>query len=491
MNNENSSGRGARKPSGSKDRKPSGFRDGKPSGFKSRSSDKPRSPDAPKGRGGSRPGGDFKDRGRRKFGERAEGSEGFERKPRGDRQEGSGEQRKSTDWSTGGYRITKKGAGKGNTGFKGFNKEEDKGFKGPKRDYDKPGARGPRRDTEGKTGYRGFKREDEQGFRGPKRDYDKPGARGPRRDAEGKTGFRGPKRDAEPRTGGFRDSRSGFEKKGPRSSDRRFDNQRPREDALKKKQTQAENSMVEDLEREDRVEGRNPVLEALRSGRPLNKLFVEKDNDDPSLMRIIAIAREKNIPIQYLERFKLDTMSQTRIHQGVILEVAAQEYVEVEDILKKAKEKNEKPFLLILDGITDTNNLGSIIRSAECAGVHGIILPKRRSATLNATVAKVAAGALEYVPVARVTNLVQTLRELKAEGIWIIGADMDGDSNYYDADLTGPCALVIGSEGEGLARLVKDECDLMVRIPMKGKISSLNAGVAAALILFDIVKQRG
>jgi 23S rRNA (guanosine2251-2'-O)-methyltransferase len=223
----------------------------------------------------------------------------------------------------------------------------------------------------------------------------------------------------------------------------------------------------------------------------LNKLFVEKDNEDTMISRIVAMAREKNIPIQYLERKKLDMMSQARIHQGVILDVAAQEYVEVEDILGKAEEKGEKPFILVLDEITDTNNLGSIIRSAECSGVHGIIIPKRRSATLNATVAKVAAGALEYVPVARVSNLVQTLRELKEEGLWVVGADMEGESNYYDADLTGPCALVIGSEGEGLSRLVKDECDLMVRIPMKGKISSLNAGVAAALIMFEISKQRG
>jgi 23S rRNA (guanosine2251-2'-O)-methyltransferase len=203
------------------------------------------------------------------------------------------------------------------------------------------------------------------------------------------------------------------------------------------------------------------------------------------------MAREKDIPIQYFDKSKLDSISQTRTHQGVILEVAAKEYVEVEDILKIAEEKGEKPFILVLDGITDTNNLGSIIRSAECAGVHGIILPKRRSATLNATVSKVAAGALEYVPVARVTNLVQTLRSLKNEGLWIVAADMDGKTNYQDADLTGPTALVIGSEGEGLARLAKDECDLIVKIPMKGKISSLNAGVAAALIMFEISKQRG
>ena len=251
-----------------------------------------------------------------------------------------------------------------------------------------------------------------------------------------------------------------------------------------------QNSMRENADRDDRVEGKNPVFEAIRSGRPLNKLFVEKNSEDIFISRIIAMAREKDIPIQYLERSKLDSISQTRAHQGVILEVAAREYADFDDLLKMAADKGEKPFLLVLDGITDTNNLGSIIRSAECAGVHGIILPKRRSAALNATVAKVAAGALEYIPVARVTNLVQALRTLKNEGLWIIGADMEGAENYHKADLTGPCALVIGSEGEGLSRLVRNECDLMVRIPMKGKISSLNAGVAAALIMFEIAHQR-
>jgi 23S rRNA (guanosine2251-2'-O)-methyltransferase len=241
---------------------------------------------------------------------------------------------------------------------------------------------------------------------------------------------------------------------------------------------------------EDRVEGRNPVLEALKSGKPINKLFIEKGTEDHIRLRIAAMAREKGVPVQYLERSKLDNMSQTRIHQGVILELAAREYAEVEDILEIAAKKGQKPFLLALDGITDTNNLGSMIRSAECSGVHGIIIPKRRSAALNATVAKVAAGALEYVPVARVSNLVQTLRQLKDKGLWVIGADMDGEKSYYSTDLTGPCVLVIGGEGEGLSRLVKNECDLIVNIPMKGQISSLNAGVAAALIMFEIAKQR-
>lgn len=244
-------------------------------------------------------------------------------------------------------------------------------------------------------------------------------------------------------------------------------------------------------EREDRIEGRNPVLEALRSERPLNKIFIEKGNPDATLSKIAAMAREKAVPVQYVDRKKLDLMSVTRVHQGVILEAAAHEYAEVSDILRIAAEKGEDPFIVVLDGITDTNNFGSIIRSAECAGVHGIIIPKRRSATLNATVAKVAAGAQEFVAIARVTNLTQTIRELKDKGIWITAADLEGDRPYYESDLNGPVALVIGSEGEGISRVVKEECDYLVKIPMKGKISSLNAGVAAGLIMFEIAKRRG
>lgn len=508
-NNDNNSRRSPRTPSGSKPRSSgTGKRDGKPraeGGFESRTRSTSRGSE--KSAGGYR-------------GSRNSDSE---------RTGGYGETRRSTDWSTGGYRITKKGTGKSSEGFKGYGPRKDEqgagefrgtrrssedfrgpkrdseqrtgGFRGPKRDSEQRtgGFRGPKRDSEQRTGgFRGPKRDSEQrasGFRGPKRDSEQRtgGFRGPRKDAEPRTGgFGGPKRDAQPRAEGFRDSKRSFENKGPRKPiNKKFDNQRPKEDAYLKKEAFKENIESDEEEREDRVEGRNPVFEALRSGRPINKLFVEKDSEDIMLSRIVAMAREKDVPIQYFERKKLDAMSQTRIHQGVILEVAAQEYVEVEDILAKAAEKEEKPFILVLDGITDTNNLGSIIRSAECSGVHGIIIPKRRSATLNATVAKVAAGALEYVPVARVSNLVQTLRQLKEEGLWIIGADMEGKSNYYDTDLKGPCALVIGGEGEGISRLAKDECDLVVKIPLKGKISSLNAGVAAALIMFEISKQRG
>lgn len=251
-----------------------------------------------------------------------------------------------------------------------------------------------------------------------------------------------------------------------------------------------EEDWPEKEEREDRVEGRRPVLEVLRSTRPVNKIFIEKGNPDPTLARIAALAREKDIPIQYVDKRKLDMMSLTRIHQGVILDAAVQAYVEVEDILRIAEERGEDPFIVILDGITDTNNFGSIIRSAECAGAHGIIIPKRRSATLNATVAKVAAGAQEFIAIARVTNLAQTILSLKEKGIWMIGADPEGEKAYYEAELKGPVGLIIGSEGEGISRVVREECDYLVQIPMKGKISSLNAGVAAGLLLFEIAKNR-
>ena len=243
-------------------------------------------------------------------------------------------------------------------------------------------------------------------------------------------------------------------------------------------------------DREDRIEGRNPVLEVLRSDRPVNKIFIEKGNSDPILARIASLARGKAIPIQYVDKRKLDMMSLTRIHQGVILDVAVQEYAEVEDILNIASERGEDPFIIILDGITDTNNFGSIIRSAECAGAHGIIIPKRRSATLNATVAKVAAGAQEFIAIARVVNLAQTVRDLKKKGIWMAGADPDGEKAYYEAGLKGPIGLVIGSEGEGISRVIREECDFLVRIPMKGRISSLNAGVAAGLMMFEISRHR-
>ena len=242
---------------------------------------------------------------------------------------------------------------------------------------------------------------------------------------------------------------------------------------------------------EDRIEGRNPALEAFKSGHEMNKVLLEKDTEDPTLLKIAAMARENGTPVQFVDRRKLDAMSVTRAHQGVIIEIAAHAYVEVEDILALAEERGEAPFLVFLDGVTDPNNLGSIIRSAECAGAHGVVIPKRRSVALNATVAKVAAGAHEHLAVARVSNLVTTLKTLKEKGVWVAAADADAEKTYTETDLKGPLAIVVGGEGEGISRIVLKECDLHVRIPMKGKIDSLNAGVAAALMLFEVTRQRG
>lgn len=237
------------------------------------------------------------------------------------------------------------------------------------------------------------------------------------------------------------------------------------------------------------IEGRNPVLEALKSGREIDKIFIQKGAGEGSIRQIIAIAREKNILIKEVDKAKLDNLSVTHNHQGVIASAALYKYYDVDEILDIAKEKNEDPFIIILDEITDNNNLGSILRTADAAGVHGIIIPKRRSAALTPVVAKTSAGAIEYVPVAKVTNLSQTMEYLKKQGLWIVGAEMSGDT-YYEKDMTGPIALVIGSEGEGIGRLVKENCDYLVKIPMTGKISSLNAGVSAGIIAYEIFRQR-
>lgn len=240
---------------------------------------------------------------------------------------------------------------------------------------------------------------------------------------------------------------------------------------------------------ENQMEGRNAILEVLRSGRDIEKIMVAKGNVEGTIKRIVAIAAEKGVVIQEVSRQKLDEISQTKNHQGVIALVSAHNYVEVEDILAAAREKGEDPFVLLLDGITDPHNLGAILRTAECAGVHGVVIPKRRSVGLNATVGKTSAGAVEYMPVARVTNLVQTMEYLKKQGIWIACADMQG-LDYFDTNLKGPLALVIGSEGDGVSRLVRENCDFTAAIPMYGKISSLNASVAAALLMYEVVRQR-
>ena len=239
------------------------------------------------------------------------------------------------------------------------------------------------------------------------------------------------------------------------------------------------------------IEGRNPVIEALKSGREIEKIIIANGTKEGSINKIVAMARDKNIIIQNVDRSKLDSMSDTKAHQGVIAIAAMYTYKTVEDILQLAKDRNEAPFIIILDEIEDPHNLGAIIRTAECAGAHGVIIPKRRSVGLTAVVAKTSAGAVEYLPVAKVTNISATIEKLKKENIWIYGADMDGENYYYENDLRGAIALVIGNEGKGMSRIVKEKCDFLVKIPMKGKVSSLNASVATSILTYDVLRQRG
>ena len=243
-------------------------------------------------------------------------------------------------------------------------------------------------------------------------------------------------------------------------------------------------------EYEDIVEGRNSVLELLNSDRDINKIFVQSGEKHGSINKIIGIAKENRVVIKEVEKAKLDLMSKTKNHQGVIAVVPPFNYCEVEDILEYAKSKDEDAFILILDGIEDPHNLGSIIRTAETAGVHGIIIPKRRSATVNSTVSKVSAGAVEHVKIARVNNINETIKMLKDNGLWIIGTDGDAKTIYYNQDLKGAIAIIVGSEGFGMSRLVKENADILVKIPMKGKITSLNASVSAGIIIYEAVKQR-
>ncbi len=241
---------------------------------------------------------------------------------------------------------------------------------------------------------------------------------------------------------------------------------------------------------DDQIEGRNAVLELLESGKDINKIFIEKGEKHGSINKIIAIARDKKIVMVEKDKRQMDEMAQTENYQGVIAIVPPFEYAEVEDIINLAKERKEDPFILLLDGIEDPHNLGSIIRTAETAGVHGIIIPKRRAASVNSTVNKVSAGAVQHMKIARVTNLTDTIRDLKEAGLWIIGTDMDAKTYYYDQDLKGPICIVIGSEGFGMSRLVKENTDILIKIPMKGKITSLNASVSAGIVMYEAVKQR-
>lgn len=237
------------------------------------------------------------------------------------------------------------------------------------------------------------------------------------------------------------------------------------------------------------IEGRNAVLEAFRSGKTIDKLYVQKGVQDGPIQSIVREAKKKDTIINFVERERLDQMSEEGHHQGVIAHAAAYEYAEVEDMLKAAEEKGEPPFLFLLDGIEDPHNLGAIIRTANLAGAHGVIIPKRRAVGLTATVAKTSAGALNYTPVAKVTNLTATIEELKEKGMWFVCADMDGEM-MYRLDLKGPIGLVIGSEGSGVGRLLREKCDMVASIPMKGDIDSLNASVAAGVLAYEIVRQR-
>ena len=246
----------------------------------------------------------------------------------------------------------------------------------------------------------------------------------------------------------------------------------------------------EQKEFDDQIEGRNAVLELLESGKDINKIYITKGEKHGSITKIIAKAKERKIVTVEVEREKINQMAQTENAQGVIAIVPPFDYCEVEDILNEAKSKNEKAFILILDGIEDPHNLGSIIRTAETAGVHGIIIPKRRAAAVNSTVVKTSAGATSFMKVARVNNINETIKYLKEYNVWIYGTDMETEKMYYDEDLTGNVAIVIGSEGFGMSRLVKENCDFLIKIPMKGKITSLNASVSAGIVMYEAVKQR-
>lgn len=241
---------------------------------------------------------------------------------------------------------------------------------------------------------------------------------------------------------------------------------------------------------DDQIEGRNSVLELLESGKDVNKIFVTRGEKHGSINKILGIAKERKIIVVEKDKKQMDEMAQEENYQGVIAIVPPFEYVEISDILQVAKERNEDPFVIVLDGIEDPHNLGSIIRTAETAGVHGVIIPKRRAASVNSTVNKASAGAVEHMKIARVTNISDAIEELKQAGLWVCGTAVDTNKYYYNQDLTGPLAIVIGNEGKGIGEKVKKNCDFLVKIPMKGKIQSLNASVSTGIVIYESVKQR-
>lgn len=260
----------------------------------------------------------------------------------------------------------------------------------------------------------------------------------------------------------------------------------------RKEEKRKEIRREEDAEKrfDDQIEGRNSVLELLESGKDVNKIFVARGEKHGSINKILGIAKERKIIVVEKDKKQMDEMAQEENYQGVIAIVPPFEYVEISDILEVAKERNEDPFVIVLDGIEDPHNLGSIIRTAETAGVHGIIIPKRRAASVNSTVSKVSAGAVEHIKIARVTNISDSIQKLKDNGLWICGTDIDAKNYYYDQDLKGPLGIVIGNEGQGMSEKVKKNCDFLVKIPMKGKVTSLNASVSTGIVVYEAVKQR-
>lgn len=272
------------------------------------------------------------------------------------------------------------------------------------------------------------------------------------------------------------------EKRRPNGHENRRDHAPRRADRF------AERPQIEEVE--GQLEGRNAITEALKSGRTIDKVFVAAGDTDRGLQRLAAQAKEAGAVVVPVDRRKLDAMSTTRSHQGIIALAAAHDYYTIDDLLEEAASRGETPLLVICDELSDPHNLGAIMRSAECAGAHGVIIPKRRSVGLTATVAKASAGAMEYMKVARVTNINNAIADLKDKGVWIFGAAGEGSVPMYKADLTVPAAIIIGNEGDGLSQLVRKNCDMLVHIPMKGRISSLNASAAASILLYEAVRQR-
>ncbi|NLB88212.1 MAG: 23S rRNA (guanosine(2251)-2'-O)-methyltransferase RlmB [Syntrophomonadaceae bacterium] len=239
-----------------------------------------------------------------------------------------------------------------------------------------------------------------------------------------------------------------------------------------------------------KIAGVNSIMEALKAGRKIHKIYIQEGREGKRIEELTRLANSKGIFIQYVEKQRLDKMYTQTNHQGIVAQVEAYEYSDIEEVLELAAMKGEEPFILILDGIEDPQNLGSIIRTAECAGVHGVVIPRHNATEVNETVAKASAGAIEYVKVVQETNIVNTIKTLKKYGLWVVGADMSGSSDYYATKIPSPTALVIGGEGRGIRRLVKENCDIIVKIPMYGNIASLNASVAAALLIYEVVRQR-